>query len=138
MDIGKYLKDLRKEKKLTLVELSSKSGVSNPYLSQIENGKFVPSPEILKRLAGPLGVLHSDLMLKAGHLTQKEHKDREWDEVLYGSDSEEIVKQLRDIKIALESYYGNYYYNGHLLSIPDKKRILEVLKALFPEYSEEV
>lgn len=67
-DFGEYLRELRKEKGLTLTQLSEISGVSHPYISQIENDKFKPSPDILKKLAGPLGVPYTELLHKAGIL----------------------------------------------------------------------
>jgi len=40
MEIGNIVKGLRKEKKMTLAELSAKSGVAVATLSRIENGKM--------------------------------------------------------------------------------------------------
>lgn len=134
-NIGAYLKSRRKEKGFTLTELAAKSGVSHPYISQIENGKFIPSPEILSRLAPHLEMSRADLMVKAGHLSFDDKSEREWDDLMYGPYSEEMIKELKDIKIALTRYAGKYYYNGHQLSDQDRQRILDMLKALFPEYS---
>lgn len=69
---GSYLRELRKEKKLTLVQLSELSGVSNPYLSQIENDKFVPSIDILNKISKPLEVSSLTLMFHAGYADQDE------------------------------------------------------------------
>lgn len=69
-DFGDYIRQLRKEQKLTIRQLEEKSGVSNAYLSQIENGKRgLPSPEILKKIHDPLGVSYDELMEKAGYIT---------------------------------------------------------------------
>ena len=69
VEFGLYIKELRKEKKLTLVELSRLSSVSQPHLSHIENGKRgIPSPETLRKLSVPLGVPYELLLRKAGHL----------------------------------------------------------------------
>jgi DNA-binding XRE family transcriptional regulator len=73
--IGDYLKARRKEKGLTITQLSEISGVSHPYISQIENDKFKPSPDILKKLVGPLGVPYMDLLHKAGYLTHQDSGD---------------------------------------------------------------
>lgn len=68
-EFGKYLKSLRKAKGLTLVQLKKATSLSQPYLSQIENGlKGIPSVEVLKKLAGPLGESPINLMVKAGHI----------------------------------------------------------------------
>ncbi|WP_158629960.1 helix-turn-helix domain-containing protein [Cohnella sp. AR92] len=68
IEFGEYVRSLRKEQKLTLVELAKASDVSQPYLSNIENGnRGIPSIEILNKLAGPLGVPNSTLLLRAGY-----------------------------------------------------------------------
>lgn len=71
IEFGAYIKTLRKNKKLTIRQLEEKTGVSNAYLSQIENGKkkSLPSPEILMKLHGPLGVKYDELMERAGYIT---------------------------------------------------------------------
>lgn len=50
------LKELRKEKKLTLVELSKKVQIPNNTLSQYENEKRNPKPETWQALADYFGV----------------------------------------------------------------------------------
>ena len=40
---GKFFKDLRDEKQLTLIELSERTGVSKSYLHDIENEKIAPT-----------------------------------------------------------------------------------------------
>lgn len=48
----KVLKELRRKKALTLREVEEITGISNPYLSQLENGKIKsPSAQILRKLA---------------------------------------------------------------------------------------
>lgn len=65
-NFGEFMKNLRKERGLTLAELSKESGVSQPFLSQIENNKRRPSPEILKKLYDPLEYPYDLLLIKAG------------------------------------------------------------------------
>lgn len=70
-EFGAYLRKLR-EGKYTVRGLAEKSGVSSAYLSLLENGKKgIPSPEILKKLYGPLEVTYDELMEKAGHISPK-------------------------------------------------------------------
>lgn len=72
-EFGRYLRSLRKAQGLTLTQLGNLIGYSNPYLSQIENGqKGIPSPDILKKLASPLGEDYLVLMRKAGHIPENE------------------------------------------------------------------
>jgi transcriptional regulator with XRE-family HTH domain len=71
-EFGKYLKSLRKEAKLTIRQLEEKSGVSNAYLSQLENGKRgLPSPETLNKIHKHLNISYDVLMEKAGHISPK-------------------------------------------------------------------
>jgi SOS-response transcriptional repressor LexA len=68
-DFGEFLLRKRKEMNLTLKDLENLSGVSNAYLSQIENGKRgIPSPEILEKLAYPLEIGYNELMRRAGYV----------------------------------------------------------------------
>lgn len=67
---GEYLRRIRKLKGLTLTKLEELSGVSNSYLSQVENGQFKPSVEILKKLAKVLDVPYIELLQKAGVLEE--------------------------------------------------------------------
>lgn len=50
-DLGRKLKHLRLRKKIALVDLSKHSGLSAAMLSQLENGKLVPSLPTLARIA---------------------------------------------------------------------------------------
>lgn len=70
-DFGEYLSKLRKDRGLSIYRLSKESGVSHSYISQIENGKKdSPSPDVLKKLSGPLQKRYSELMEMAGHLQE--------------------------------------------------------------------
>ncbi len=66
--LGQYLRRLRKEKMLTLRAVEEKTGISNAYLSQIENEKILsPSPTVLRKLADLFEVSYSHLMEIAGY-----------------------------------------------------------------------
>ena len=56
MKIGDAVKKARKDKKLTLTELSHIAGVTVSFISDIENGKKQPSLETLERLSKALSV----------------------------------------------------------------------------------
>lgn len=61
------IKNARKAKGLTLRELSEKSGLSNPYISQLETGKIKnPSAVALYRLAGILEIDFDSIMVEYG------------------------------------------------------------------------
>lgn len=70
-EFGEYLKSIRKYKKMTIRQLELYSKVSNAYISQLERGeRGIPSPDILKKLADPLGVEYNELMIKAGYVEE--------------------------------------------------------------------
>ena len=54
--IGKILKELRKERKLTLKDLAEQTNVSISFLSQVERGKSSVTLESLKKIADALTV----------------------------------------------------------------------------------
>jgi len=63
MPLKKKLKGLRKAKGLSVAELAEQSGVSPPYIWQIEGGKRKnPSGEVLNKLASALGTTVGDLL----------------------------------------------------------------------------
>jgi len=67
-ELGEYLKQIRKDRKLTLRAVEERTGISNAYISQVEGGKIVkPSPSALHRLAECYGVSYKHLMELAGH-----------------------------------------------------------------------
>lgn len=52
--LGRALRDLRRERGLTLVELAARCELSQPFLSQVETGRARPSMESVFRLARAL------------------------------------------------------------------------------------
>jgi transcriptional regulator with XRE-family HTH domain/Zn-dependent peptidase ImmA (M78 family) len=59
---GLKLKKLRSDSKLSLQELSAKSGVSVSYLNEIENGKKYPKPDKINDLAKALDTTYDQLV----------------------------------------------------------------------------
>lgn len=49
--VGAVIKQKRKEKKLKQNELSEEVGLSRNYISDIENGRYLPSVDALYKLA---------------------------------------------------------------------------------------
>jgi transcriptional regulator with XRE-family HTH domain len=67
-DIGGFIRDLRHNARISLRQLAEQTGVSNPYLSQIERGLRKPSAEVLQQLASALRVSTPAMYLRAGLL----------------------------------------------------------------------
>lgn len=164
---GKYLRGLREKANLTMRKLDALSGVSHSYISQIERGeRGIPSPEILRKLAEPLGVSYPLLLKEAGYLEDGsmvingELTPAEdlvtgtlnafpWlgakiDGVSFSNEQAKIIESLRKKeRAAREPEITKYLirsditYNGHQLTDQDRQRVLDMLKALFPEYKED-
>jgi transcriptional regulator with XRE-family HTH domain len=66
--IGPYLKEVRERHNLTLRAVEEKTGISNAYLSQLENCKISnPSPLILQKLADCYKIPYERLMELVGY-----------------------------------------------------------------------
>ncbi|MEK5586592.1 helix-turn-helix transcriptional regulator [Paenibacillus sp. FSL P2-0536] len=66
---NEYLRDLRKDKRLSQGELAEMANIKAPYLSKIETGKEpAPSEEILIRLAHVLEEDPYRMIIKAGRI----------------------------------------------------------------------
>ena len=55
------IKEVLKEKKITVVSLANSVGMAQPSMSNIVNGKSTPSLETLDKIADAIGVLVTDL-----------------------------------------------------------------------------
>ncbi|QNN53944.1 helix-turn-helix domain-containing protein [Nocardioides mesophilus] len=66
--LGDYLREQRLSAQLSLRQLAEQTGVSNPYLSQIERGLRRPSAEVLQQLAKALRISAETLYVRAGIL----------------------------------------------------------------------
>lgn len=64
--LGDYLREQRVAAELSLRQLAEQTGVSNPYLSQIERGLRKPSAEVLQQIAKALRISGEQLYLRAG------------------------------------------------------------------------
>lgn len=65
--IGKKIRDIRKSKSMTIVELSEQIDVTSGYISQIERDLISPSLSVLKRLSQALEIPLSVLFLDDTH-----------------------------------------------------------------------
>ena len=74
--LGDYLREQRVNAQLSLRQLAEQTGVSNPYLSQIERGLRRPSAEVLQQLAKALRISAEQLYVHAGILKPDEGEVR--------------------------------------------------------------
>jgi transcriptional regulator with XRE-family HTH domain len=74
--LGDYLREQRVANRLSLRQLADQTGVSNPYLSQIERGLRRPSAEVLQQIAKALRVSAETLYVRAGILNPEDGEVR--------------------------------------------------------------
>ena len=67
-DVGSFIKEQRERSALSIRKLADMTGVSNPYLSQIERGVRKPSAEILRAISEALAIRTETLYEHAGLL----------------------------------------------------------------------
>jgi len=60
--IGKHLRRIREEKKISQEQLSNKAGYYHTYVNKIEQGKYSPSLHTVWRLAHALGFTLSEFL----------------------------------------------------------------------------
>ncbi|WP_180953714.1 helix-turn-helix domain-containing protein [Bacillus sp. T33-2] len=131
IEFGKYIKSLRKEQNLTIRQLEDKSGVSNAYLSQIENGKRgLPSPDIIKKIHEPLGVGYDELMEKAGYISPDLRAEL-IPETIKTMESVEALNEL--ISNAAEIFISSVTSDNGLLKSDYKNFIVQEAKTNYPE-----
>ncbi|MBP3840732.1 MAG: helix-turn-helix transcriptional regulator [Bacilli bacterium] len=73
--IGKFIVELRKEKKLTQQELADKLGVTDRAVSHWENGRRLPDYSLLKDISTELSVSINEL-LSGERLSEQELKQK--------------------------------------------------------------
>lgn len=72
MKLGEVIKDLRLKNNIKQVELAKISEISNTYLSDIENGRTIPSIKTLMKIAKALGVEDINIFLTSDYV-KSEH-----------------------------------------------------------------
>lgn len=66
--LGQFLKTVREDKNLSLRSVERSTGISNPYLSQLEGDKIKrPSPIVLHKLSDLYKISYATLLSLAGY-----------------------------------------------------------------------
>ena len=80
--IGEKIKQLRKEKRMSISELAEKAGVAKSYLSSIErNLQSNPSIQFIEKISQVLGVSVNDIINNKDSIYETE-LDSEWMEIV--------------------------------------------------------
>jgi transcriptional regulator with XRE-family HTH domain len=82
-DVGAFIRRQRELQQLSIRRVADLAGISNPYLSQIENGLREPSERVLASIADSLGVPAAAIKDAAG-LTPED------------AESSPVVKAIQD------------------------------------------
>jgi transcriptional regulator with XRE-family HTH domain len=101
--LGDYLKEQRRNAELSLRQLADLTGVSNPYLSQIERGLRKPSAEVLQQLAKALRVSAEVLYVRAGLLDPTDADTAEQDAVEVAIRADRVLTE-RQKRVLLDIY----------------------------------
>jgi len=101
--LAELLKRTRRELNITLRIVQEKTGISNAYLSQMENGRIgSPSPNVLFKLANLYNLSYDRLLELAGHpiLIKKEVSTRLGDTIedLSDEDKERVLDYIKFLK----------------------------------------
>ena len=70
--LGARIRELRKARGLTLVQLAAATELSHPFLSQLERGMHEPSVRVLRSVAAALDVSVETLLAQAGMFADEE------------------------------------------------------------------
>jgi transcriptional regulator with XRE-family HTH domain len=91
--LGEFIRDNRRVLNLSLRDLSSRTNVSNAYLSQVERNLHQPSIRVLRAIADALELSSEQMMIYAGLAKPAENAVDEQDAV----DTEAAI--LRDPRL---------------------------------------
>ena len=117
---GIFMRQLRKQRGLTLKQVQNAAKVSNAYISQIERGtRNPPHPDILKRLAAVYEVTHRELLVAAGYLEDAEEQVKR----------EKIEKAFQHVLTDPHYRHGTRLRGGHL-NLDAKRFIVEMYEKM--------
>lgn len=112
-NLGQRMRQLRKEKGLTLVEVSQKTGVAQATLSRIETGSMIGTLESHEKVAEVLGVGLTELYTGI---------DKRYDEITHTPHAaRKVTHHSKDVQMEL------------LTTDPSQKKITPLLVTIQPE-----
>ena len=76
MNIGDRLRSIRKNKKISIYQVSKETGISQNHISSVELGKRQPTIDTLARLAKPLGITLAELFNEDNTISVLTDKER--------------------------------------------------------------
>lgn len=79
--LGERIRSIRRAHSLTLVQLAERSGLSQPFLSQVETGRAQPSFASVDRIARALGTTQIELFAALSDPTLSTYPSKQSDEL---------------------------------------------------------
>ncbi|WOV83921.1 helix-turn-helix transcriptional regulator [Sporosarcina jeotgali] len=133
--LGGVIRSKRKAQKLTLVEMGKKTGLTQGYLSNIENNvRTRPSVEVLKKIADALNVSRTALMTIAGYVEESELEVQKniilrEREMFGAANTSELNTSTIVLNDVIDAAYLNtkFIYSGKELNIYEKTYISQIL-----------
>ena len=112
--IGKFIFEMRKEKKLTQEELGEYLGISNRSISKWENGKSMPDISLFKPLCEILDISYNELL--SGEKLNKDKYQKELENNLsnvinYASIKDNTFKNVLEMLIFISIILSLYFIN---------------------------
>ncbi|CAM4182384.1 helix-turn-helix domain-containing protein [Paenibacillus alkaliterrae] len=109
MSIGENIKNYRKAKRLTQVELADKANISRSYIADIERDRYNPSLDTLTAIANVLKVSANELLGMSSRVSEEDYAEG------YTDDSNGLsAREERDIATDLERMIGELESNEAL------------------------
>jgi len=124
-NLGQVLKDIRKEKNMSLREFSEYLSISHTYLSKLEKSTGIDSPgdtsptiSTLSKIAGALDIELMDFMYDCGYFSEKK--------VLKSNqiDLKQYIKQIESDLLSIP----NVMYDGELVDNTDLNMLIAGLE----------
>ncbi|ODS08331.1 Repressor LexA [Bacillus velezensis] len=120
MTVGQRIKAIRKERKLTQVQLAEKANLSRSYLADIERDRYNPSLSTVEAVAGALGVQVSAIV---GEETLLKEEQAEYN----AKEEKDIAKRMEEIRKDLEKSDG-LSFSGEPMSPEAVESLMEAME----------
>lgn len=95
-EIGRFIAELRNEKRMTQAALGAKLGVTNKTISRWENGNYMPDIGILSDLSHELGISVNEL-LAGKRFEVNEFRDKADETLIISLEQLEILRRQKRI-----------------------------------------
>lgn len=119
MTVGQRIKAIRKERKLTQVQLADKANLSRSYLADIERDRYNPSLSTLESVAGALGV-------QVSAIVGEENLIKEEPAEYNVKEEKDIAKRMEEIRRDLENSDG-LSFSGEPMSPEAVESLMEAM-----------